>query len=180
METKGKNLVIFIPYQDRSIRKLGEDCIANGRELFAAVKKAFESKKEVRFGKNIITSALLVSDDDNNRLKDIKPNEESIVIIHAFGQKKGEYLRDDNRGEIAVEDVIRLLETLIGDSKISEYHFAVCYSATEGNIAELWKKKHPETPVYGKKGKFNKDSVLFKEKEGHLAIHTGTRKIISD
>ena len=172
MEMQRKQLIIFIPFEYRSYGEIGKDCVANGRKLFAEIKNSFSSKRKVKFRKHIITDALLVSVSDTNRLKDVKIDKDSIIIVHAFNDKTGEYLKDKNRGEIAAKKVIgfdhqRLL-------KIAEYHFATCYSTYMGSIARAWKNRYPETTVYGKKGRFTENSTLFKRKKNHIRIHTTT------
>lgn len=175
MEMQRKQLIIFIPFEYRSYGEIGKDCVANGRKLFAEIKNSFSSKRKVKFRKHIITDALLVSVSDTNRLKDVKIDKDSIIIVHAFNDKTGEYLKDKNRGEIAAKKVIDLLEVLVKDTgKIAEYHFATCYSTYMGSIARAWKNRYPETTVYGKKGRFTENSTLFKRKKNHIRIHTTT------
>lgn len=176
METKGKQLAIFIPYKDKSTRKFGEDCIANGKELFDGVKKSFEKKKEVRFGKHVITSVILIYD---NGLEALKLEENSLVLVHAFGGEINGNLRDDNQGKMPLKDAISLLETLIGETKVSEFHFAVCYSALNGHIAKIWKEKHPESLVYGTQIEYDEASILYVENEKQVKLATGTNKKIT-
>ncbi len=171
MKNKGKQLAIFIPYKDKSTRKWGEDCIANGKELFEAVKASFEKKKEVRFGNHLITSVILIYD---NALEALKIEDKSIVLIHAFGGEVTPALRDDNQGKMPVKDAIQLLETMVGETKVSEYHFAVCFSKLEGHIAKLWKEKHPKTVVYGTEGEYDEASVLYNEEENIFVVATNT------
>jgi len=173
MENKGKQLAIFIPYKDKSTRKFGEDCIANGKELFDAVKKSFENKKEVRLGKHLITSVILIYD---NGLEALKIEDQSIVVVHAFGGEVNGNLRDDNQGKMPIKEAVALLETLVGETKVIEYHFAICYSALNGHIAKLWKEKYPEAIVFGTQIEYDEASLLYVENETQLKVAASTTK----
>ena len=171
MTNNGKQLVLLIPYQDKSTRKKGEDCVANGKELFEKVKKSFGEKKEVKFGEYLINSMLIAF---NNDLEPLKIQEESIVIMHAFGGEVNARLRDDNRGDLIAKDALNLLSNLIGKVKVTEVHFAICYSSLEGHIAQLWKEQNPELLVYGSKNEYDETSALYQETEEVFQVVTGT------
>ncbi|MDO5970505.1 hypothetical protein Q4Q35_11875 [Flavivirga aquimarina] len=173
MKNKGKQLVIFIPYPDKSTRRSGDDCVANSRELFEMVKKSFANKKEVRFGTQLITSASLVY---SNNMETITMADDSIVMMHAYGGEVNGNLWDDNRGKLPVKESMELLEKLKGSAKLSEVHFSICYSALKDHIADLWKAKYPKVKVCGMtkgcKGE------LFIETDNRLEINTQTDKLI--
>ncbi len=171
MKTKGKQLVIFIPYTDKSTRKLGEDCVANGKELFENIKKCFANKKPVHFGDQLITNALLIY---SNMSEKINLEEDSIVMLHAYGGEINGKLRDDNRGKVTVRETIKLVEDLLGSTTISELHFAVCYSALKGHIARKWKNKYPEYEVFGNEDEYEEDGIITTESNDQFLIDAKT------
>lgn len=156
MKTKGKQLVIFIPYVDKSTRKLGEDCVANGKLVFEEIKKSFAAKRPVYFGNHLIASAILVFE---NMSQKVIVEKDAVLMVHAYGGEINGRLRDDNRGEKKLGETLKLIETLIDNVPISEIHFAVCYSALKGHIAAAWKEQFPDHNVFGTKDEYPEDGI---------------------
>ncbi len=173
MKNKGKQLIIFIPYPDKSTRRFGEDCIANSRELFDVVKKCFSIKKDVRLDGQLITSASLIY---TNTMKTADIADDSIFIMHTYGGEANASLWDDNQGRLTVKEALKLLETLEGIATASEFHFSICYSGLNGHIAPLWKEKYPDMKVFGMTKGF--EGELYLETENRLDVNTQTDKDI--
>lgn len=129
-------LYVYIPFgrqmAGESIRPPVSALLRDNAEELASITRDVWRQRATEFEETILLYA-----DSNREGLGINPGD--VVVVHAHGGSEDADLTDDDGRLISLGDVIKALIAL-GAQVASSVHFAVCYSANDNHVAQVWRQ----------------------------------------